>query len=349
MNASEITAMRRRESRRTGRLIAIMYLAVLIMLAVRVLLGGYTVTIPDFFRILGGERIPGATFIVMQDKLPRALLGAGVGICFGFAGALFRRVLRNPLASPDILGISQGAAAGAVMGMAFLGMRGASMIVTALLGAFAAAALIALVSTSLGGRGGGGAVGIVGERFLLAGIGIAALGGAVVSFMMARLSLQSAQDAATWTTGSLNLATWDRILVVAIVLAVGIPAALALHRAMEPAELGSELASALGARPALTSAAALGLGVLLAAVATATSGPLAFVALLSTPIAAALHRGRVSLLVSGAVGALIVVAADMIGAEAFGDARLPAGVITGAVGAPVMLWLLVQQRRGARS
>lgn len=72
-------------------------------------------------------------------------------------------------------------------------------------------------------------------------------------------------------------------------------------------------------------------------------------ALLSTPIAAALHRGRVSLLVSGAVGALIVVAADMIGAEAFGDARLPAGVITGAVGAPVMLWLLVQQRRGARS
>lgn len=349
MNASEITAMRRRESRRTGRLIALMYLAVLLMLGVRVLLGSYTVTIPDFFRILGGERIPGATFIVMHDKLPRALLGAGVGICFGFAGALFRRVLHNPLASPDILGISQGAAAGAVLGMAFLGMRGASMVVTALLGAFVAAALIALVSTSLGGRGGGGAVGIVGERFLLAGIGIAALGGAVVSFVMARLSLQSAQDAATWTTGSLNLATWDRILIVAVVLAIGIPAALALHRAMEPAELGSELASALGARPALTSAAALGLGVLLAAVATATSGPLAFVALLSTPIAAALHRGRVSLLVSGAVGALIVVAADMIGAEAFGDARLPAGVITGAVGAPVMLWLLVQQRRGARS
>ena len=349
MNASEITALRRRESRRTGRLIALMYLAVLLMLGVRVLLGSYTITIPDFFRILGGERIPGATFIVMHDKLPRALLGAGVGICFGFAGALFRRVLRNPLASPDILGISQGAAAGAVLGMAFLGMRGASMVVTALLGAFVAAALIALVSTSLGGRGGGGAVGIVGERFLLAGIGIAALGGAVVSFVMARLSLQSAQDAATWTTGSLNVATWDRVLIVVVVLAIGIPAALALHRAMEPAELGSELASALGARPALTSAAALGLGVLLAAVATATSGPLAFVALLSTPIAAALHRGRVSLLVSGAVGALIVVAADMIGAEAFGDARLPAGVITGAVGAPVMLWLLVQQRRGARS
>ena len=82
--------------------------------------------------------------------------------------------------------------------------------------------------------------------------------------------------------------------------------------------------------------------------ATATSGPLAFVALLSTPIAAALHRGRVSLLVSGAVGALIVVAADMIGAEAFGGARLPAGVITGAVGAPVMLGRVVVSRLARR-
>lgn len=349
MSPSEIAALRRREARRTRLLIALMALAVLTLVAVRVLLGDYTVTIPDFVRIVGGQQIPGATFIVMHDKLPRALLGAGVGICFGVSGALFRRVLRNPLASPDILGISHGAAAGAVLGMAFLGMRGADMVITALLGAFTAATLIAVVSTSLGGRGGSGAVGIVGERFLLAGIAIAALGGAVVTFVMARLSLHSAQDAAVWTTGSLNLATWDRVALVAIVVVLGIPAALAVHRAMEPAELGTELASSLGARPALTSAAALGLGVVLAAVATAASGPLAFVALLSTPIAAALHRGRVSLLVSGAVGALIVVGADMIGAELLGESRLPAGVITGAVGAPVMLWLLVQQRRGARS
>lgn len=347
MNAADVLALRQRASRRTLRLIAVLYGALFLLLWVRVLLGHYTVTIPDFLRILGGEQIPGATFIVLHDKLPRALLGAGVGLCFGLSGALFRRVLRNPLASPDILGISQGAAAGAVLGMALLGLRGASMVGTALIGAFAAAALIAVVSTSLGR--GGGAVGIVGERFLLAGIGIAALGGAVVTFVMARLNLQSAQDVAVWTTGSLNLATWDRVLLVAVVLALGIPAALAVHRALEPAELGTELAAGLGARPARTAAAALGLGVVLAAVATAATGPLAFVALLSTPIAAALGGGRVSPLVSGAVGALIVVSADMAGAELFGEARLPAGVITGAVGAPVMLWLLLQQRRGERS
>ncbi len=343
----DVAAARRRESRRTLRLVSLLFLAVLAMLAVRVLLGDYTVTIPDLLRILGGQTIPGASFIVLHDKLPRALLGAGVGMCFGLSGALFRRVLRNPLASPDILGISHGAAAGAVLGMAFLGMRGAGMVVTALIGAFAAAALITVASTSLGR--GGGAAGIVGERFLLAGIGVAALGGAVVSFVMTRLSAQSAQDAAVWTTGSLNLATWDRVLLVAVVLVLGVPAALAAHRALEPAELGAELASALGSRPALTSAAALGLGVVLAAVATAASGPLAFVALLSTPIAAALRSGRVSLPASAAVGALIVVGADMIGAELLGDARLPAGVVTGAVGAPVMLWLLIRQRRGARS
>ena len=81
--------------------------------AVRVLLGSYTVTIPDFFTILGGgtiESAKGARYIVMEEKLPRAVLGALAGVAFGLGGAIFQLLLRNPIASPDIIGVSNGAA-----------------------------------------------------------------------------------------------------------------------------------------------------------------------------------------------------------------------------------------------
>lgn len=347
MKAAQVNELRRHRSRRTIILLSTLFFALIVLLFVRVLLGQYTVTIPDFFRILGGESIPGATYIVMQDKLPRALLGAAAGMAFGMAGAMFRTVLRNPLASPDVLGINAGAAAGAVAAMYFLGSSGAGLAWAGLTGAIAAALVIALVSTTL--RGSAGTAGIVGERFLLAGIGVAALSQAVVVGVMARLTTQTAQSAAVWTTGSLNSSTWDRFVLVLLVLIVAVPAALMVHRALQPASLGPELAVGLGSHPGRVQSLALGLGVLLAAVATASTGPLAFVALLSTPIATALSGGRISVLASGAVGSLIVVTADMIGAEMFDGVRLPAGVITGAIGAPVMLWLLIQQRRGAHA
>lgn len=338
--ADVVRAVRRGRARRTRRAVALLTLALLAAMAVRVLLGRYTVTIPDFFAILAGAQIPGASFIVLQEKLPRAVLGALAGIALGCSGALFRRVLRNPLASPDILGITYGAAAGAVAGTAVWGLRGTAVSWTALAGALLAAALIATASVRL--RTGG----IVGERFLLAGIGVAALSQAVTAALLVRLSLNSAQDAARWTAGSLNAATWDRIIVLGAVLALAVPAAVAVHRALQPAELGLELAAGLGARPARSRALALGLGVLLAAAATAATGPLAFVALMSTPVATALTRGRTSILACALVGAVVVVVSDSVGSELLAGTALPAGVVTGAVGAPVMLWLLMRQQRG---
>jgi iron complex transport system permease protein len=336
-----VRAVRRARARRTRLALALLVLGLLAALAVRVLLGRYTVTVPDFVAILAGERIPGASFIVLQEKLPRAVLGALAGTALGCSGALFRRVLRNPLASPDVLGITYGAAAGAVAGTAVWGLRGTAVSWAALAGALLAAALIALASVRL--RGGAG---IVGERFLLAGIGTASLAQALTAALLVRLSLNSAQDAALWTAGSLGAAAWDRIGVLGACLVVAVPAAVVVHRALEPAELGPELAAGLGAHPARTRALALGLGTVLAAAATAATGPLAFVALMATPIATALTRGRTSVVACALVGAVVVVAADAVGSDLLGDVRLPAGIVTGAVGAPVMLWLLVRQRRG---
>jgi iron complex transport system permease protein len=97
---------------------------VLAVFLVDVLLGTYTVTIPDFLRILGGTEIPGASFIVMENKLPRAVVGLLVGASFGVSGAVCQTLLRNPLASPDVIGVTSGASAAAVLGIVVLGVRG---------------------------------------------------------------------------------------------------------------------------------------------------------------------------------------------------------------------------------
>lgn len=331
-------AVRRR--RQVLRVVVGLVVALLAVMAVRVLLGRYTVTIPDFVAIVGGAQIPGATFVVMEEKLPRAVLGAVAGLAFGASGALFRRVLGNPLASPDILGIAHGASAGAVTGMMLWGLRGVQVVPAALVGS---AVALAIVLAASAGRHGG----IVGQRFLLGGVAVAALGTAVVTQFMARLTLNDAHEAAVWTVGSLSGASVDRILWLGAALVVLLPLGAWLHAALQPAELGSELAVGLGSRPVPTRAAALGVGTVLAAAATAVAGPLAFVALLSTPIATALGRGRPHILSAALTGAVIVVAADIVASEALGTVDLPTGVVTGALGAPAMLWILLRSRKVA--
>ena len=331
----ELAVCRRRHAL---RVVVVLVWVLLVVVAVRILLGRYTVTIPDFLAILGGAQIPGATFIVMEDKLPRAVLGALAGFAFGASGALFRRVLGNPLASPDILGIAHGASAGAVTGMALWGLRGIAIIPAALIGSAVALAIVLAASA-------GRQSGIVGQRFLLGGVAVAALGTAVVTQLIARLSLSDAQEAAVWTVGSLSGASGQRIVWLVATLVLLVPVGGWLHSALRTAELGPELAVGLGSRPVPTRAAALGVGTMLAAAATAVAGPLAFVALLSTPIASALGRGRPQLLTAALVGAVIVVSADIVASEALGTVDLPTGVVTGALGAPAMLWILLRSRK----
>ncbi|MFC7401630.1 FecCD family ABC transporter permease [Citricoccus sp. GCM10030269] len=357
---SALTAVRSLHAASRRRLLAAAFgLTVVLMLVmgVRVLLGHYTVTIPDFVAILGGETIPGASFIVMQEKLPRAVAGALAGAAFGASGALFRRTLRNPLASPDIIGVTQGAAVAAVAVLALGGSRGMEMAMAALVGGLAAIAVVLGFSTA-GGRtsgarsgaasGSGGLAGALGgATFIVAGIAVAALCQAVLSGAMLALSQHDLQAAAVWTAGSLNAVTWERITLLAVMMLVMMPIGAMLHARLAPADLGGEFAHGLGSRPGRTGMGSLVVGALLAAAATAATGPLAFVALLSTPVARGLTGGRPSLPVSALCGAVIVVLADFVAAEALGGTRLPTGVLTGAAGAPLMLWLLVRTGRKA--
>lgn len=338
-----VVRLRRAAARRT--LLACGGLAVLLaaLMLLRVVWGTYQVTVPDLVRILGGETIPGASFIVLEEKLPRAVAAALTGAALGAAGALYRRTLRNPLAAPDILGVTSGAAAAVVLGTAAAAgqVGGASELARAALalaGALAAAAAVFAAARSVGG-----------ERFVVAGIAVAAAGQAVVAGTLLSLSQNDLQAATVWLAGSLNGVTWGRIGLLAAVTAAALPLVGWLHGRLAPADLGPDLAHALGARPRPTSAAALAVGAVLAAAATAAVGPLAFVALLATPVARGLTRGRASVTAAALSGAVIVVLADLLAAEAVGlladGAALPTGVLTGAAGAPLMLWLLLRPSR----
>ena len=338
-SAEKVAAIRARSRRRPHlMMLALLFLLVLGFFT-RVLLGSYTVTLPDFFTIVGGGTLEGAksaTFIVMEDKLPRAVLGILVGLAFGAAGAIFQLLLRNPLASPDVIGISGGASMSAVLAMVFWGAKGFSLSLYAMGGALLTAFLVLGLAS---GRGS------VGNRFILMGIGISALCQAVVSYLMARVSINQATTASIWMSGSLANANWNRIEILCIALTLMTPLVLLFSRKLHMMAVGEDLAHSLGLAPNTVRWIYIVLGVLLAAAGTAAAGPVAFVAFVSGPIARNLIGGQHSITLSALVGALIMVFADFAAAELIPGGNLPVGVITGALGAPILIWLLVKAQK----
>ncbi|GAA2734464.1 iron chelate uptake ABC transporter family permease subunit [Pedococcus aerophilus] len=332
---SAVEVVRRARRRTTARRrVVVGSLAVLALgtFLVRVLLGDFTVTIPDFIRILGGAQIPGATFIVLDSTLPRATLGLLVGAAFGLGGAIFQTTLRNPLASPDVIGVSMGASAAAVFAIVTLGLSGPAVSAFAVVGALGVCAVIRLVAGDHAGY-----------RLVLVGVGSAAFLSAVVQYLFTRADIYDAQAALIWLTGSLAAANWTLVTQLAVALAVLLPLVAWCARSLRLTELGRDTATALGSSPRRTDLL-LGLAVLLVSVAVAAAGPVSFAGFLAGPIARALNAGRTSLLAAALTGAALVTGADYIGAYLVADTNLPVGVVTGALGAPFLLWLLATGR-----
>lgn len=327
-----VRGIRARRARRTRRLLLVLACALVAVVACRVLLGDFTVSLVDFVRIVAGADIPGATYIVMGSKLPRAVLGVLVGIGFGLAGAIFQTTLRNPLASPDILGVSFGASASAVFAIVSLGATGWTVSAFAMAGAVSVAVMVRLVVGSNAA-----------QRIVLVGIGLSASLFAVVQYLFTRADEWDAQLVLRWLTGSLNQADWPTIWILSAALLLILPSVALLSGSARIHELGDDLAAGLGVS-ARRSDLLLLLAVLLCAVATAAAGPLAFVAFLSGPVARALNGGRTTLTGSALVGAILVVAADYVAAYLVPDVNFPVGVVTGAVGAPFLMWLLATGR-----
>lgn len=332
-----VRSARRQPRRRHAVVIAGLATALFLAFVARVLLGDYTITVPDFFRILFGEQIPGASFILMESKLPRAVLAVLAGVAFGLAGGIFQTTLRNPLASPDILGVSLGASACAVVALVLWGWGNTAVAAAAIVGAVGVALIVRLVAGPHGGH-----------RLILVGIGAAAAAQSVIQYVFTRVDEWDAQLVLRWLTGSVNGVPWSTIGLLAIALAVLLPITWWLARSIPATELGDDTAMGLGVTRQRSELMLL-MGVVLCAVAVSAAGPIAFVAFLSGPLARALNAGRTTLLGAALTGAFIVVAGDYVATYAIPDTNLPVGVITGAVGAPFLLWLLARGRTGRRS
>ncbi|WP_345981310.1 iron chelate uptake ABC transporter family permease subunit [Streptomyces sp. DSS69] len=340
--ASVAAATRRRIRGASRRRLVILVLAALVVTAFAVtLMAGRTFYPPgDVFRVILGEQVPGATFTVGRLRLPRAVLALVAGFSFGLAGVTFQTMLRNPLASPDIIGISSGASAAAAIAIVTLSLG--EVQVSAL--AIAAGLGVALLVYSLAFRGG-----VVGTRLILIGIGISAMLDSVTSYVLSQAAEWDFQEAMRWLTGSLNGATWDQVVPVLAAAAVLTPLLLGQARSLSAMQLGDDTASALGVRVERTRITVIVAAVGLIAFATAAAGPIAFVAFLSGPIAARIVGAGGSLLVpAGLVGSLLVLVADFTGQFAFGE-RYPVGVVTGVLGAPYLVYLIIRTNRAGGS
>ncbi|MHA6627438.1 FecCD family ABC transporter permease [Pseudonocardia sichuanensis] len=301
-----------------------------------VTVGDYPMPLADVVATLSGDGTLITYDIVVRNRLPRALVAMGVGAALGLSGTVFQRLARNPLVSPDIIGINAGASAGAVV-MIVVGAGAAAVVGGALTGAAAAAALVYAVAH----RGG-----FSGYRLVLVGIGVSAFMNAAASYLLTRSDRNEAFRAAVWLVGSVAGRSWPDVLAVAAGLVVGAPAVLLLARQLQLLELGDELARGLGARVGIARPALLAAAVVLAALATAAAGPIAFVALVAPQIVRRVLDARSpGLLPASGVGACVVVAADLAARRLVSPYELPVGVLTAAVGAPVLLYLLVRAHR----
>jgi iron complex transport system permease protein len=324
------------------RLITLVLVGLAIALgAVSLSVGAYTLSLPELVQTLTGQGSGSDNFIIFRLRMPRLVLAVLVGCAFGIAGALFQTLLRNPLASPDIIGISQGASVAAAFSILVLGFSGAAVSLAAFLGAVVIAAGIYLLAW----RGG-----VTGFRFVLIGVGVAFMVQAVLNYLITRGDVREVQEALVWIVGGLGGASWTDISVIATALVVLLPLVGVFSTRLRILQLGDETAAGLGLRPERTRLGILLLAVALVAVATAFVGPLAFVAFVAAPIARRmLGTGGLALIPSALVGSVLVVAADFVAQHLLpGDVQVPAGIVTGLVGAPYLLWLLATTNRGGR-
>lgn len=336
INASMIHSGINKRKRRWISVNLILAIAVMIMAIILLMVGNKIYDFGTVIKVLSGESIKGATFAIKTLRLPRMLVGLLVGLAFGMAGSTFQTILRNPLASPDIIGITAGSSTAAVFCILVLNMSGLKVSLIAVVCGLIVSTLIYLLSR--GGQFSGG-------RLILIGIGVQAMLRAVINFMLLKANQYDVPGAMRWLSGSLNTMSIDEVpRLVAVVVIFGAIIIL-LGKYLQILELGEMSAITLGVRTDITRLLLIGSAVCLIAFATAVSGPIAFVAFLAGPIAKRMVGSNMShALPAGLVGALLILVSDFIGQFCLGI-KLPVGVITGILGAPYLIILLIRMNR----
>jgi iron complex transport system permease protein len=324
---------------RTVTVFALLAVALVVGATAGILVGAVPIAPGDVLSaLLGAEGTNGT--IIRELRLPRVLGAALVGGALAASGALLQGMLRNPLADPFVTGTSAGASLGAVLAVA-LGLEPVIVPLAAFAGALGAIVLVWRLAR-LGGR-------TTVLTVLLAGVVLTSFAGALVTFILVssdRLALRL-RAVLGWLQGGISVINWSELAVVAVVVAIGVTLAVLLAPRVDAYAFGEETAAALGVDLDRTTAAVLATTALLTGAAVAIAGLIGFVGLVIPHalrfLLGATHRRLI--IASVPAGAIALVLADLGARTALAPAELPVGVITGIVGAPFFLALLVRSRR----
>jgi iron complex transport system permease protein len=319
--------------------LAILISVLLVVLVLSVGLGSKLISpVQALTTILGKGSVEHALIINML-RLPRMLVALLVGAALGVSGAILQGMIRNPLASPDVMGITGGAALAAVAFITFF--SGRVSIAWLPPAAFAGAGLISVIIYLLAWKKGVSPV-----RLVLIGIGISARTSAATMFLIMVSPITSASQAYTWLTGSFYGVSWTNALTLLPWVAVGLPLAFICSRHLTVQGLGDDTARGLGARVQIHRCVMLLLSVSLAGSAVAIAGAVGFVGLIAPHMARRLVGPSFGGLLPTAalLGSILTVLADTAARTVFLPMDIPAGVFTAGVGAPFFIYLLYRSR-----
>lgn len=284
------------------------------------------ISFQDVVRALAGEQFPGVSFAVNTIRLPRMLAGLLAGFAFGLAGNTFQTMLRNPLANPNVLGITTGSSAAAVFFIVVFRADGTTVATGSVIGSLATVLAIYLLS-----KGSSFSIG----RLILVGIGIQAMLNALISYLLLIGAERDLPEAFRWLSGSLNGSQMHELLPLIMSVVVLAPVVVVLGKHLIIMDLGEQSVTSLGVDTDKIRMALIFSSVCMLSLATATTGPIA---------KRLVGTGFSNVIPAGLVGANLVLAADLIGQFAF-EVRYPVGIITRIIGAPYLVFLLVRMNR----
>ncbi|MGO3886911.1 MAG: FecCD family ABC transporter permease [Mycetocola sp.] len=290
----------------------------------------------ELLAVFSGTADPAPTRSVLGRRRPRALTAALVGCCLGLSGAVFQSVSRNPLGSPDIIGFTSGAATGAIVQILVFGGGILATAAAALCGGIVTALVVYVLARRHGTSGG--------VRLVLVGIGVGSVLSAVTSLLVVRAEITDATTVQLWSSGSLIGRGWPHVTALLCGLVILVPVLVLIAGKVSALELGDDTAHSLGLHPERIRLIALLIGVVLAAIATAAAGPIAFIAFAAPQIARRLSRSSgLHLGLSAVLGATLLVLADLIATTVDVGLRTPVGLVTSLLGGLYLLWLLARR------
>ncbi|WP_298037311.1 iron chelate uptake ABC transporter family permease subunit [uncultured Microbacterium sp.] len=321
---------------RSARLCTGLWIATVALAFIAVLTGSAQITALEAARALVGLGDDYTNMVVLEWRAPRILMAVLLGTCLAFSGAIFQNLTANPLGSPDVIGFQTGSYTGAIVVMLLLGGGATATMVGALTGGVVTAFVVFFLASQRGS--------IRGVRLIIVGIGVSAMLASVNVWILLTATVEDAIMASLWGAGNLSGTSWPAFLTAFGCSVLLIGAACLLARPMRLTRIGVPFATALGQNVRRLQVTAIFIGVGLTTVATATAGPISFIALAAPQIARRLvHSDGLALGPTAAVGSFLLLLADVIAQRVHPDSPLPVGIVTVSIGGLYFLWLLLRE------